>query len=399
MKVYGVIGANYGDEGKGLITDYLAQKAKEFNEKCIVILNNGGAQRGHTVINNGRRHVFHHFGSGTYAGADTYLSEFFIINPMEFMRECEELDGEINKVYINKNCLVTTPFDMLLNQFKSIEAGKQNTCGMGIWETIVRYKEKNGWRVKDFFENCGHKEKIVDYLKNIKKEVDEFVRNSNNIEVKKAWNRIDTTRLIEHWISDLEAVFRWGKVIYHPKRVLREYDVTIYENGQGLMLDYYTDIEDGTPSYTGSKGIYKSAKKLFGKDVKISFIYVSRTYLTRHGEGSFVENWSYNPDDIFGVDHIRRKKESIVQKDKTNQYNQWQGNIRYAKIENFDDIYYRCKKDFGDKEGCKWGIAVTHTNEVNIFGRENSERFCDKIWLQSNREDKVNGYGNYWWYN
>ena len=63
-----VIGANFGDEGKGLMTDYFASKSN----KSLVVRFNGGGQAGHTVTTkDGRRHVFHHFGSGIFAGADT----------------------------------------------------------------------------------------------------------------------------------------------------------------------------------------------------------------------------------------------------------------------------------------------------------------------------------------
>lgn len=76
-----VIGANFGDEGKGKLTDYYTKNA----DNCIVVCSNGGAQRGHTVLkSDGTRHVFHHFGSGTLNGADTYLPEDFILNPLVF---------------------------------------------------------------------------------------------------------------------------------------------------------------------------------------------------------------------------------------------------------------------------------------------------------------------------
>ena len=83
-----VIGANFGDEGKGKLTDYYTKNA----DNCIVVCSNGGAQRGHTVLkSDGTRHVFHHFGSGTLNGADTYLPEDFILNPLVFKEEWEEL--------------------------------------------------------------------------------------------------------------------------------------------------------------------------------------------------------------------------------------------------------------------------------------------------------------------
>ena len=87
-----VIGANYGDEGKGLVTDALADEAMNTYGNCLVICNNGGAQRSHTVVlEDGTRHAFSHFGSGTFRRADTYLSEYFILNPIIFRKEFEEL--------------------------------------------------------------------------------------------------------------------------------------------------------------------------------------------------------------------------------------------------------------------------------------------------------------------
>ena len=62
-----VIGSSYGDEGKGLAA---ALSAKRLGGKCLNVLINGGAQRGHTVEwKDGRRHVFHHFGSAAALGA------------------------------------------------------------------------------------------------------------------------------------------------------------------------------------------------------------------------------------------------------------------------------------------------------------------------------------------
>ena len=63
MEIKAVIGANYGDEGKGLVTNFLARKAISENKCPIVVLNNGGAQRGHTVVVGNNKHIFHHFGT------------------------------------------------------------------------------------------------------------------------------------------------------------------------------------------------------------------------------------------------------------------------------------------------------------------------------------------------
>ena len=89
-----VIGGSFGDEGKGLMSAYFARQMMERSGKCLTVLSNGGAQRGHTVLEGEVRHVFRHFGSGTFAGADTYFPEEFIVNPM-LRSFSEEIDQEL----------------------------------------------------------------------------------------------------------------------------------------------------------------------------------------------------------------------------------------------------------------------------------------------------------------
>ena len=73
-----VIGANFGDEGKGLMADYFCSKLSK-NGSVLNIRFNGGAQAGHTVVvpayGKPKRHVFSHFGAGSFVkNTDTYLS-------------------------------------------------------------------------------------------------------------------------------------------------------------------------------------------------------------------------------------------------------------------------------------------------------------------------------------
>jgi adenylosuccinate synthase len=103
-----VIGGQYGDEGKGLAVDWLVAQDPD----SLVIRFNGGAQAGHTVVApDGRRHVFSHFGSGTFAGAPTFLSRFFVANPTIFLGEAKRLAaiGCQPQVVIDPACPVTTP--------------------------------------------------------------------------------------------------------------------------------------------------------------------------------------------------------------------------------------------------------------------------------------------------
>ena len=83
-----VIGANFGDEGKGTAVDYFTYQFYKEYKNTVVVLSNGGSQRGHTVtLPSGGRHIFRHFGSGSFFGAYTYLPKYYIVNPMNWAEE------------------------------------------------------------------------------------------------------------------------------------------------------------------------------------------------------------------------------------------------------------------------------------------------------------------------
>ena len=147
-----IIGASYGDEGKGLAADFFGAQEKEKNG-AVNVLTNGGPQRGHTVeLADGRRHVFKHFGAATFRGAAAYYAQQFLVNPMEFLREFDELSGLYwaPEAYMHPQCRFTTPWDMLANQMLREMQGLHNSCGFGIWETVLRYQRGFGLSFESF---------------------------------------------------------------------------------------------------------------------------------------------------------------------------------------------------------------------------------------------------------
>ena len=109
-----VIGAGFGDEGKGLFTDYLCRNC----ENPLIIRFSGGQQAGHTVVADGLHHVFSNFGSGTLQGAPSYFSRFCTIDPVGIMNELDILMDKVMspKLFIDVRCPVTTPYDIRRNQ-------------------------------------------------------------------------------------------------------------------------------------------------------------------------------------------------------------------------------------------------------------------------------------------
>jgi adenylosuccinate synthase len=84
----GVIGLQFGDEGKGKVTSILARKYD-----CSVVRYSGGQQAGHRVVSkeSGSEHIFASFGSGTLSGRPTIWSKYCTINPYALINEMEIL--------------------------------------------------------------------------------------------------------------------------------------------------------------------------------------------------------------------------------------------------------------------------------------------------------------------
>lgn len=348
-----VIGANFGDEGKGLMTDYFCAEAINRKESCIVALCNGGAQRGHTVVTpDGIRHVFHHFGSGTLVGADTYLSEKYILNPMTFRKEYEELEamGFFPKVYAHPWCMWSTPYDMMLNQIIEDNRGdkRHGSCGMGIWETIKRYRELSfkNYTLTEFNEgNFAWKSVWLKYLR------DYYVKEQLKNVAHKEWiDILYSGALISNFIKDVE--FMCNHITWIDATILQSYDTVVFENGQGLLLDQ-NQTEYGnntTPSNTGIKNPYEIISK-FLPNSNVEICYVTRTYLTRHGAGRFDEECNKNEINA-SID------------DKTNVPNQYQGCLRYGKLD-ADALLERIEADVTSIDNGTYNVslAITHLNE------------------------------------
>lgn len=359
MVVKIVIGSNFGDEGKGLMTEYFCHQAALRGDKTIVVCHNGGAQRGHTVTTpEGRNHVFHHFGSGTLIGSDTYLSEKFILNPMIFKQERDELESLGCKpiVYVHPGCRVSTPYDMILNQLKEeVRAGgKHGSCGIGIYETICRYRDKANSHSIRTFSNMS-KNDIREYLQKVRSQMIQTAESYMPTE----WNEIVTSEgLLNNYLDDL--CFMVDSIKFEKENVLGDYGTIVFEGGQGLLLDknnseYYPHL---TPSNTGVKNPIEILSKMHSLgSFDIEVCYVTRTYITRHGAGR--------------LDYECQKEEiNPGIKDLTNVPNPHQGNLRYAKVDPIE-IFERANKDYltlkaNDvikKSNSIISLAITHCNE------------------------------------
>ena len=357
MNISVVIGANYGDEGKGMVTNFLTHKIGYDRLKDnYIVLTNGGAQRGHTVeTKDGFRHVFHHFGSTTKTDWYSYCPEYFIVNPAIWKQELDELEskGLSPTLYVDPSCMVSTPLDMLLNQMveRNREDNRHGSVGVGIWETIQRQKElpltfnnkENLYDLKPKFIEYFYK-KITEY--NIKSWlIDDMIKD------------INLDNLFNHFIWDFYLM--QNKCSMRTFSEIAKYaNHIIFENGQGLLLDQSEDAIHATPSNTGSTNVVNLLQKYKIYVTCINPCYVTRSYLTRHGAGPMENEVKYTNEII----------NSSIGIDETNKINDYQGALRYGNL-NTETLLERIKKDQELYKNISHhcfdtSIYVTHLNET-----------------------------------
>jgi len=315
-KAYAVIGAGFGDEGKGLMTDYFCRKGGS----VINIRSNGGAQAGHTVCTaGGKRHIFSHIGSGSFAGADTYLSGYFILNPMLFSKELKILGTDVGRIFIDRRCIITLPCDMLLNQFAETMRGsnRHGSCGVGIFETIVRSRDLR-YRLEFCDILKADRNAVRSAMQRIHAEY--CIQRADELGITGAarselTDMLANANLTENYIDDLYAMAAVCSAA--DAQIIEEYDTAVFESAQGLMLDqnrtdYFPHL---TPSNTGMQNIRTILDRLEPRDTEVC--YVTRSFFTRHGAGRF-DTESKDMADAYGLC------------DKTNAPNAFQGVFRYG---------------------------------------------------------------------
>ena len=364
-----VTGANYGDEGKGLVANAVGLPTS------LYILSSSSCQRAHTVCHNGKRIVFRHFGSGTIKGAATYFGRKFYINPSMFRLEYEALyrEGITPTVYCHADCAMVTPMDMFSNIMKEKVRGSSShsSTGCGVWETYMRRK-----RLLLRGENINDIQTVIDYYKDELSKIDDP---SIPLFLNGDW-------LKNNVLDDLDFFFNHVVVIHSDKEereLFHSYSFLVFENGQGLLLDdtYSDDIEHNTPAFVGTIQPMIEIIRNFDitSEVSIEALYVTRTYYTRHGKGQ-----------IGVIEDCEVEKSVINSKmvDNTNVYNDNQGNLRYGKI-TADESDMLSKRVHEDIEKLKVltkmqsSIVITHTNEYwNDYLIENA--IADNVYLSDN---------------
>ena len=374
---YAVIGNNYGDEGKGLAVDYLTLSGHN-----LVVRHNGGAQAAHTVDREDKRFVFHELSSGSFNGADMYWASTFLPDLYkleEEITEFSEVSSNQVKIYASPECCITLLYDVYLNQKREELRGddKHGSCGMGIWEATKRSLTEYRLTLRDIA--CLSITGLAARLKQIENEY--VALKISKFGISDTLD-LDTEKYAEILKSALEKNIT---LVDDELSFFMSYDKIVFEGGQGLLLDTVRD--DLWPHTTCSRtNITNPVKLLESHGLKLDeAVYVTRSYLTRHGAGPFAEDPQL---DFF---------------DETNKPNPWQGSIRFGKHVSATELISRAVGDC--KTNCPYDIKtslfVTHLNEtsdmvlagdgdINItdFARVAYESGIGRLYLSRDRYSK-----------
>lgn len=361
-----VIGANFGDEGKGLMTDYFASNFLKDREVLNVRFN-GTSQAGHTVVKGGKRHVFSHFGAGSFnENVVTYLSSFFFVNPIHFNKEYDELVnlGITPRVLVSSKCPVITIYDIMYN--RDIETSRGNnrhgSCGAGLWESVLRERAEYHLSVEDLKKGVF---RLSNMIKTIRDSYYLEKFKTDNIEEYKGTDDAltwDNDSIIDLFVDECKLMLSRVEVV-DEKETLNQFDNIVFEGAQGLLLDWGNReyMPNLTASRTGLTNV-NELLKLFEEPFNAEVCYMTRSYFTRHGAGRFeteVEN---------------RQVLGVMEDDKTNVTNAWQGSFRYGyfDLSLFKKMIEKDLKEYSF-DTLKKSICVTHLDETDsniLMGHE-----------------------------
>jgi adenylosuccinate synthase len=357
MRARAVIGASYGDEGKGRTADWLAAP---HGPAALVVRSNGGAQAGHSVELPGNlRHVFHHFGSGTLRGARTHLSQFMVSHPIVFADELENLRriGMTPICSADPRGFVTTPWDMMVNQAVELarEGSRHGTCGLGFGETVGRCEiAPFALRVADLYRPALRDKLLLIRDKWLPQRLRELQLPGTAAPLAFA----GSDQLLDRFIAQCEVFAR--QVSMRPDADIGSEQTIIFEGAQGLLLDQNAaGFPHLTRSNTGLANIAAVAAE--AEMTGVDPVYVTRCYLTRHGRGPMNDE--------------RCIAQWYAVADPTNQPNPWQESLRFGLLDPAElGARIRADRAQAGIQGCG-ALAVTCLDQARgrLFWLERGE--------------------------
>lgn len=277
MPVIALIGAQWGDEGKGHLVDLLAGKAR------LVARYSGGNNAGHTVVNHLGTFKLHLVPSGIFDPATVnVIGPGVVVNPEVLLSEIGDLQARgvsTAKLFVSERAHVIMPYHIVLDQLQE-EArgeGRIGTTGRGIGPAFADKMNRSGIRMADLL----HEETLLNRLRVVLEEKNRLltkIYGAKPISLHDTYLRfLEFGRQLAEHITDVHPIIN---------RAIEKDLPVLLEGAQGALLD----VDHGTYPYVtssppGAAGACQGAG--IGPTRLNAVIGVLKAYTTRVGEGPF----------------------------------------------------------------------------------------------------------------
>jgi adenylosuccinate synthase len=285
-----IVGAQWGDEGKGKIVDLLAQHSD------LVCRYQGGPNAGHTIVAEGETYKFKHMPSGILWGKECVLGAGCVIDPQVFIEELDDLKARgmsTATVRLSGNAHLVMPWHVALDRASERRLGRLQigTTRRGIGPAYADKSARLGIRVQDLFDPKILRQKI------------EVALAEKNVWLERVYGAApldleDVAGRAERWAERLRPYIADTSLLVD--RALRQEKVVLFEGAQATLLD----LDHGTyPFVTSSNPLAGAAATGVGiGPTRIDAVVgVAKAYVTRVGEGPF-------PTEIEGADQERLRE-------------------------------------------------------------------------------------------
>ncbi|TDT50461.1 adenylosuccinate synthase [Fonticella tunisiensis] len=274
-----VIGAQWGDEGKGKITDFLAESSD------VVVRYQGGNNAGHTVEVGDRKYKLHLIPSGIlYDDKLCVIGDGVVIDPEALLNEISYLEGEgvkvtPEKLVISDRAHLIMPYHKVLDGLSEKSRGKGDigTTGKGIGPCYSDKHERSGLRVCDLKHPEYFKERLMAAIE-VKNRIIKDVYKGEELDFNAIYNSyIEYYSRLKDYIADTTVV------VYNA---LKGNKKVLFEGAQGTLLDIdYGTYPYVTSSHPISGGVCIGAG--VGPTMISRAVGVCKSYTTRVGKGPF----------------------------------------------------------------------------------------------------------------
>lgn len=273
-----VVGAQWGDEGKGKIVDWLTSKVDG------VVRFNGGNNAGHTIVVNGNKTVLRLIPSGVmHPTMQCYLGNGVVFSPSAFFSELDQLKGHgmdaESRLHVSGNCALLMPYHVALDHARENNLGKKKigTTGRGIGPAYEDKVARRTVRVADLYNVPFFEERVRTALEYHNFELTHFLHAE----------ALDPQKVIDEVLGFADRLKpRVMDVSHTLNKLMAEGKQFLFEGAQGSMLD----IDHGTyPFVTSSNTVagYATAGAGVGPHHLNYVLGITKAYCTRVGAGPF----------------------------------------------------------------------------------------------------------------